>query len=191
MRVLIGGIGYRFQGDLSFGLHVSDALGTEALPGHVEVMDLGYGALYVAQDLAGADPPFTRVVLVSAAARGREPGLYEGLGAATTAAAATGPSTSAATSAVAGEAAGGLPGLYGPDGVQERILEAGAGVIDLDHVLVIGAHFDAFPPDLRVIELEPTGQDRGDGLSELAARLLPEAMARARRAALDPALSSG
>jgi hypothetical protein len=173
VRVLIGGIGYRFQGDLSFGIHVSDRLLHEELPDHVEVMDLGYGALYVAQDLAHASPPYTRVVLVSAAVRGRAPGLYDGPGPA-------GPAPATADA---------LPGLYGPGGVQERILEAGAGVIDLDHVLVIGSHFGALPFDLRVIELEPTELHRGDGLSELAGRLLPAAVARARRAALEPALS--
>lgn len=186
MRVLVGGVGYRFQRDLSFGLFVSDALEESGLDPsshaggagsraaadagaadsgpttEVEVMDLGYGAIYVAQDLAGADPAYDRVVLVSAAVRGREPGLYERRPA---------------------------PPTETVDEIQERVREAGAGVIDLDHLLVIGAHFDAFPPDLRLLELEPVDLDSGDALSPAAERLLPEAIARARAAALEPAVA--
>lgn len=160
MKVLIGGVGYRFQRDLSFGLFVSDALdGADGLDG-VEVMDLGYGAIYVAQDLAGAEPPYDRVVLVSAAARDREPGLYERRPA---------------------------PPTESVEQIQERVREAGAGVIDLDHLLVIGAHFRAFPADLRVIEMEPVDLSSGETLSPRAAELLPEAIARTRAAALEPA----
>lgn len=158
MRALVGGVGYRYQSDLSFGLAVSDALASgDALPG-VDVMDLGYGAIYVAQDLAAATPPYDRVVLVSAAIRRRAPGLYERRPA--------------------------LP-EESTDQIQERIREAGAGVIDLDHLLVIGGHFEAFPVDLRVIELEPVERGPGDALSPLAERLLPEAISRARAAILE------
>jgi hypothetical protein len=166
VRILIGGIGYRFQGDLSFGLHVTDALDAARLPDGVDVLDLGYGAIYVAQDLGDAEPRYDRVVLVAAAVRDRAPGLY-------------GPS-----------AGTGPPrGMSGPAEVQARILEAGAGVIDLDHLLVIGTHFGAFPADLRVVEFEPTDQRQGERLSALAERLLPAAIARVRRAALEPAVS--
>lgn len=159
MRVLVGGVGYRFQSDLSFGLHVSDALAAAGLAPHVEVMDLGYGALFVAQDLAAADPPYERVVLVSAAVRGRPPGLYERRPA---------------------------PPTESPAEIQERVREAGAGVIDLDHLLVIGAHFGAFPADLQVLELEPVESGPGVALGPAAARLLPDAAHRVRAAALAP-----
>lgn len=160
MRTLIGGVGYRFQSDLSFGLFVSDALHQAPDLEGVDVMDLGYGAIFVAQDLATGSPPYQRVVLVSAAVRGRGHGLYERSPA---------------------------PPTESVDQIQERIREAGAGVIDLDHLLVIGAHFNAFPPDLRVVELEPWELSSGEALSPMAAQLLPEAIARVRAAALEPA----
>lgn len=159
MRVLVGGVGYRFQSDLSFGLHVTDALTTSGGVDGVEIMDLGYGALFVAQDLANTAPAYDRVVLVSAAARGREPGLYERRPA---------------------------PPAESVDEIQERVREAGAGVIDLDHLLVIGDHFGAFPADLRVLELEPWGQGPGEALSPAAQRLLAGAVARVRTLASDP-----
>ena len=56
-RVLIGGVGYRWMRDASFGLVASDALAREQWPDGVEVADLGYGALYVALDLLDARPP--------------------------------------------------------------------------------------------------------------------------------------
>jgi hydrogenase maturation protease len=159
-RVLIGGVGYRWQRDASFGLAVSDALASLDWPGRVEVADLGYGALYVTQDLADADPPYQRLLLVAGAARGRVPGrLYR---------------------------ARWQAALPGDDEIQERIREAGAGVVDVDHLLIIAAYFGALPPDVLTLELEPVEVDGGDGLSPRAAALLPEAVAQARAIALAP-----
>lgn len=161
VRVLVGGVGYRFQSDLSFGLHVSDALAAEP-PEGVEVMDLGYGAIFATQDLMVADPPYDRVVLVAAAVRGRAPGLYEGTG---------------------------TPPHESDEEIQERVREAGAGVLDLDHLLVIGRRFGAFPDEVRVLELEPVETGPGERLSGVAARLLPEAVERVRAAAVEPRLA--
>ena len=159
-RVLIGGVGYRWQRDASFGLAVSDALAGLAWPGHVQVADLGYGALYVTQDLADARPPYQRLLLVAGAARGRPPGrLY---------------------------CARWRAALPGDDEIQERVREAGAGVVDLDHLLIIASHFGALPPDVVTLELEPVEVDGGDGLSPRAAALVPEAVAHARAIALAP-----
>jgi hydrogenase maturation protease len=160
-RVLIGGVGYRWQGDASFGLVASDALAREAWPDHVQVADLGYGALYVAQDLADADPPYTRLVLLAGVPRGRRPGeLY------------------------CWRWQGPLPGA---EEVQARVREAGAGVIDLNHLLVIANYFGALPADVVILEFEPI-EVAGADLSPAAAARLPEALAQARQAALAPVL---
>ena len=162
-RVLIGGVGYRWQGDASFGLVASDALARVAWPDHVDVADLGYGALYVAQDLADADPPYTRLVLLAGVARGRRPGeLYRR------------------------RWQGPLPG---PEEVQARVREAGAGVVDLDHLLVIADYFGALPADVVTLELEPVDVEGGEELSPAAAARLPQALEQARRAALAPVMT--
>jgi hypothetical protein len=70
--------------------------------------------------------------------------------------------------------------------LQERIREAGAGVIDLDHLLLIARHFGALPEEVACIELEPVDVVGGDGLSDAAAARLPEALALARAVALAP-----
>ncbi|MDP8924183.1 MAG: hypothetical protein M3O34_15070, partial [Chloroflexota bacterium] len=73
-RVLIGGVGYRWMRDGSIGLVASDELMRQDWPAHVEVADLGFGAIYVTQDLAHAEPPYARLVLLAGVARGRTPG---------------------------------------------------------------------------------------------------------------------
>lgn len=163
-RVLIGGVGYRWQRDASFGLVAADALARLAWPPGVAVDDLGYGALYVAQDLADARPPYGRLILLAGTARGRSPGrLYRSRW--------DGPPADA-------------------DEIQARIREAGAGVIDVDHLLVIARHFGALPPEVILIEAEPVDATGGEDLSPAVAALLPAALALARREALAPLVSA-
>jgi hydrogenase maturation protease len=156
-RTLIGGVGYRWLRDASFGLIASDELARLDWPPGIEVADLGYGALYVTMDLRDARPPYERLILLAGVPRGREPGRvyqYRWEGA-----------------------------LPDPAEIDARIREAGAGVIDLDHLLVIAQHFDALPDDVVVLEIEPTESTAGDGLSPEAARLLPEVIQMVRREA--------
>ncbi len=159
-RVLIGGVGYRWLGDASFGLAVSDHLAGLEWPPGVEVSDLGYGALHVAFDLAEAHPPYDCVILLAGVARGREPGdIYR--------------YRWERTLPEAGE-------------IQARVFEAAAGVIDLDHLLVVAGHLGALPAEVVVIEMEPVEVGPGAALSSEAARLLPEVCARVRREAHAP-----
>jgi hydrogenase maturation protease len=157
LRVLIGGVGYRWQRDISFGLIVSDELSQLDWPPSIEVADLGYGAIYAARDLADAQPPYDRVILLTGIARGRTPGQIYRI-----------------------QWEGGAPN---PDDVVARMREAGAGVIDPDHLLVIAQHFSALPDDVVVIELEPVDVTGGEGLSPEAAGRLHEAIELARREA--------
>ncbi len=157
-RVLIGGVGYRWLRDASFGLIASDELARLDWPPGIEVADLGYGAIYVAQDLADAQPPYGRLILLAGVARGREPGKiyrYQWRGV-----------------------------RSNPEEIQAYIREAGAGVIDLEHLLVIAQHFGALPHEVIVIELEPIDVTGGDGVSPEAASLLPEVIEMVRREAM-------
>jgi len=159
-RVMIGGVGYRWFGDASFGLVATDQLAGLEWPSGVEVADLGYGAIYVAQDLAAAHPPYQRLILLCGMARGREPGQmyhYRWTGAA-----------------------------VDSEEIQARIREAGAGVIDLDHLLVIAQHFGALPDDVVVVEVEPVEMTTGDELSTRIASLLPQVIEFVRHQAVAP-----
>ncbi len=157
-RVLIGGVGYRWFGDGSFGLVASDELARLDWPPGIDVEDLGYGALHAALDLAQADPPYERVILIAVTERGRQPGrLYRFRC---------------------------EPAVPDTDDVQARMYEAGAGVIDLDHLVVIGRHFGALPDDVVAIELEPHPGTTGDGLTQDVQALLPDAVELVRREVL-------
>jgi hydrogenase maturation protease len=160
-RVLVGGVGYRWFGDGSFGLLALDALAGLDWPPGVDVLDLGYGALHVAMDLADVDPPYERAVLIGVTERGREPGRLYRFGCGT--------------------------GVPDPQDVQDRMYEAGAGVVDLDHLLVIGRHFGALPDDVVAVELEPVPGTTGDELSVAARALLPRAVEFVRREVSAPA----
>jgi hydrogenase maturation protease len=158
-RVLIGGVGYRWQGDASFGLVAGDALARLSWPPGVDVMDLGYGALLVTDDLLAAAPPYERLILLGAVARGRPPGLYER------------------------RWDGTLPDA---DEIQARVREAGAGIIDLEHLLVVAQHFGALPKDVRIIELEHGGEAAREALSADAEAMLPAVIASVREAVRAP-----
>lgn len=137
MRVLVGGVGYRFLRDESVGPCMADRLAAKARNG-VEVEDLGYHAVGLAQNLQDR-PPYDRVVFVAAVRRGREPGTLESY-----------------------RWSGELPP---PDAIQGYVGEAAVGLISLDgHLTVCGA-FGALPGDVRVVEIEPGEEGWGEGFS--------------------------
>lgn len=144
-RTLIAGVGYRNLRDLSAGNAVVDALEALAWPEGVEIEDLSYGPMDAIFRLREAS--FDRLIVVGAAAR-----------------------------------AGRIPGesyrrrwRYDPehpDLVQARVAEAVTGVISLDNLLVICAHFEALPDDVTVIEIEPEDDGWGEGFSPRVERVV-------------------
>jgi hydrogenase maturation protease len=154
-RVLVGGVGYWWQRDCSFGLVACEHLSKQEWPRTVQITQLDYGALYVAQDLADAQPPYSRLVLIASAVRDREPGrLY---------------------------IREWRPQPLDPEDVQARIREAGAGVVDLDHLLVIAQHFRALPPEVTLLEIEPVDTSGGEGLSPQVEALLGDVVEHVRQ----------
>ena len=75
MRVLVGGVGYRFLRDGSIGPYMADRLAEQASDG-IEVEDLSYHPVGLSQNLQERDP-YDRLVLVAGVRRGREPGAIE------------------------------------------------------------------------------------------------------------------
>ncbi len=150
-RTLIAGVGYRSLRDLSAGNAVVDALLPLAWPDGVEVEDLSYGPMDAIFRLREAR--FDRLILVGAAARhGRVPGeAYR------------------------------RRWHYDPEPpelVQDRVAEAVTGVISLDNLLVICAHFDALPPEVTVIEIEPEDDGWGEGFSPHVALVIERLVAQ-------------
>ena len=65
-----------------------------------------------------------------------------------------------------------------PEVVQGRVAEAVTGVISLDNLLVICAHFEALPPEVVVIEIEPEDDGWGEGFSPRVERAIERIAAR-------------
>src|SRR4249919_743817 len=125
MRVLVGGVGYRYLRDGSVGPYVADELASQAGNG-VEVEDVSYHPVGLSQNLQERDP-YDRIVFVAAVGRGREPGTVE-----------------------AYRWSGELPP---PDEVQARVAEAVTGVISLDNHLIVCGALGGLPGDVRVVEI--------------------------------------
>jgi hydrogenase maturation protease len=146
VRVLVGGVGYRFLRDGALGPHLADNLAERAGNG-IEVEDLSYHPIGFTQNLQER-PPYDRIVLVGAVARGRKPGTV----------------TAYRWDHV----------LPPNKDIQERVSEAVTGVISLDNLLIVTEALGAFPDDVRVVEAEPEDEGWGDGFSPAIEAKLPE-----------------
>ncbi len=152
-RVLVGGVGYRFLRDLSFGPLLTDGLQKEKWPEGVEIEDLSYGPVAILHNL-DARPPYDRLVLVAGVKRGRPPG-----------------------SVTQYRWDGHLPD---DEEIQARVEEAGSGVISLDNLLVFLTYFRRMPQDVVVIEIEGAHEDWGEGFSPEVESATPQVVAMIR-----------
>ncbi len=137
--ILLGGVGYTYLGDMSFGAILVERLRGLEWPSDVAVEDVSYNPITVMDWLRDDPDRFDRAVFFGAIERGREPGSltrYQWV-------------------------AGGLPATM----VQDSVAEAVTGSISLDNLLVIGSHFKLLPADTTVIEFEPVESSWGEGLS--------------------------
>ncbi|MGQ0764311.1 MAG: hypothetical protein ACT4OZ_01425 [Gemmatimonadota bacterium] len=162
MRSVIGGVGYRFLRDHSFGVDIADELASRARPPLLLVEDLSYGPVAVAQwfQEESEREPIDRAVMIGAVERGRQPG---------------------ALSIYRWDRQ-----LPEPTRIQECIVEAVTGIILLDNTLIVCEWMKALPPETIVIEVEPLEHLHGHGFSQ---RIAVAARA-AKEIAVDLALSS-
>lgn len=155
MNVLISGIGYSNMSDLSFGRVLYGEMAQMHWPDHVHVEDLNFGPVMIYQWLEESPVKYDKVVLVSAANRGREPGTLE---------------------VYAWD--GKLPDAAGIQGCVE---EAITGVISLENLLIVCKHFGVLPEDVTIVEIEPQKEDFGLEFSPVVAARVGEAIDLVRR----------
>lgn len=148
MRVLVGGVGYRYLRDGSVGPWVADTLAAEQCDG-IEVEDVSYHPVGLTQNLQER-APYDRVVFTGAIARGRDPGTIS-----------------------AYRWDGGLPSR---GEIQERVAEAVTGVISLENTLIVCAALGGLPDDVRVVEVEPADEGWGEGFSPTIESRLPDVL---------------
>jgi hydrogenase maturation protease len=146
VRVLVGGVGYRFLRDGSLGPLLIERLEAEGAPANgIELEDLSYGPVALSHNLRDR-PPYDRLVLIAAVQRGRPVGTvhtyrWDGV-------------------------------LPDAKEIQQRVGEAVTGVISLDNLLIVCTALGGMPDDVRVIEFESVDEDWGEGFSpELEARM--------------------
>ena len=166
-RILVGGVGYTNLRDRSIGPLLIERLQARSWPADVVVEDVSYGPIDVLFKLQAEPRGFRLGVFVSAVARGRTEGTVERY------------VWRAPTPSV--------------DELQERIAEAVTGVVNLENLLQILAHFGALPTRTVVIEVEPEteelwGPDLSDaarGALDRVEALILEELATARTSGAD------
>ena len=146
MKVLIAGVGHPNLKDLSFGQVLLPHLQMQEWAKKADLENLSFGAIAVLQWFQDHPGKYDRVIFVSAAEReGRTPGtlnVYKWP----------------------------FP-VLDAEVVQECVAESVTGIISLDNLLMILQQFNALPPDVEVIEIEPVDSEIGFECSpEITAR---------------------
>ncbi len=95
---------------------------------NVEICEFNWSPVAIVQDLQSRSAPLKRVVLVSTTDRARKPYSVH--------------------------VRRWVPAPIAPDALQERIFEAVTGVVHVDNLLAIGAHFGVWPPEVFSVEVE-------------------------------------
>ena len=137
-RIALGLVGYyQFIRGYPLGPELMERLERMSWPDHeVEIKEMNWGPVAIVQDFQASDISYDRVVLVAAVQRG-----------------------SAAGTITCRKWVGGELDVMS---VQNRIFEAVTGIISADNLLVIGEHFDIWPEEVIVIEVELPNESIGN-----------------------------
>ena len=128
-RVLIGIVGYyQFIRGYALGPELMARLQAGPWSDTVSIKEMNWGPIAIVQDFQASAEKYDRVILVGAVDRGLAPG------------------TVSCHSWVGGR--------LDPLAVQRRVFEAVTGVISLDNLLIIGAHFCVWPAELITVEAQ-------------------------------------
>lgn len=146
--VLVAGVGELYQGDLDLGRIAVERLAEWTLPPWVQVEELSYGAVAVAQRLEDLRP--RALLLVTAIARDRPPG------------------------SVTRHEVADLP--VDPVEVQRYVADAVTGYVDIDVLSVVANAMGCLPAHTVVFEVEPDSTTPGLELSAPALAGLTRAL---------------
>ena len=137
MRTIIGIVGYYgFVRGYPLGPELMERLQASPWPEGVEIREMNWGPIAIVQDFQAQPLKPERVVLVGALDRGLPDG------------------------SVCSRRWGG--GAIDLAAVQRRMFEAVTGVISIDNLLVIGAHFGVWPSETFTVELQWPESGLGD-----------------------------
>ncbi len=137
MRTIVGIVGYyQFLRGYPLGPELMAGLRAQPWAAALDIREMNWGPIAIVQDLQSQAARPERMVLVGAVDRGLAPG-------------------SVSCRRWAG-------GRLDPLAVQRRVFEGVTGVISLDNLVVIGAHFGVWPPALLTVELQSVESDVSD-----------------------------
>jgi hypothetical protein len=143
--VVVGIVGYcGFVSGYPLGPRLMQGLRAGPWPEGSEVTEMNWGPLAIVQDFQARGLQPERVVLIGGLDRGRAAGTVS-----------------------CRRWAG---GRLDADAVQRRMFEAVTGVVSLDNLLVIGAHFGIWPAPTYTVELQWPASGLGDLVLAEAAR---------------------
>lgn len=136
-RILIGIVGYcQFVRGYPLGPGLMERLRALPWPQPVDIRDLNWGPIAIVQEFQSRTDHYDRVVLVGAVDRGLAAGTVSWR-----------------------RWAGRVQDLQA---VQRRVFEAVTGVVSVDNLLVIGAHFGVWPEHLATVEVQLPESGLGD-----------------------------
>jgi hydrogenase maturation protease len=147
-RIVIGGVGHLYQGDLDLGRRAVEQLRNEHLGDDVALEEFSYGAVAVAQRLQELQPEL--LILIAGKERGRPPGSVERRDV--------------------------QPAARATEEVQGAIADAVTGYIDVDLVLDVAQGLGVLPRAVVAIEVEPARVDPSETLSPEAESALDDAL---------------
>ncbi len=137
MRTLVGIVGYYgFVRGYPLGPELMERLRALAWPEGVEIREMNWGPVAIVQDFQAQPDKPDRVVLVGALDRGLAHGTVS--------------------------RRRWVGGTLALEAVQRRMFEAVTGVISVDNLLVIGAHFGVWPDATYTVELQWPESGLGD-----------------------------
>lgn len=135
--VVIGIVGYcQFIRGYPLGPELMARLRAGPWPQPVDIREMNWGPIAIVQDLQASAEKYDRVILVGAVDRGLAPGTVS-----------------------CRRWSGRVQDAFV---VQRRVFEAVTGVISVDNLLVIGAHFGVWPDQLITVEVQLSQSSLGD-----------------------------
>jgi len=162
-RVLIGTVGYFNLRDYSIGPNLLPKLKNMDWPPGIEVDELNWGPIAVVQNFQSLAAPYQKVVILTARTANRKPGTI-----------------------TLRRWSGGLPDA---ENIQARVSEAVTGVISVDNLLIIGEHFQIWPNEVYIIDVEPGIEEMGDHFTPEVEAVVPRVLEMVRRVALEESQS--
>ena len=134
MSTVVGIVGYyQFLRGYPLGPELMQRLRAASWAEGVDIREMNWGPIAIVQDLQAQPVKPDRIVLVGAVDRGL-------------------PGATVTCRRWVG-------GVLDPLAVQRRVFEGVTGVVSLDNLVVIGAHFGAWPADLLTVELQAQESD--------------------------------